>query len=59
MSAHFLVDTVAQGNAIVAPVGVSGTTMFLSDAMDNATTVPWGGWTAPRPTVTVWRSARG
>ncbi len=36
--ARFLVDTIAQGNAIVALVVVLVTTMFLSDVMNNAAT---------------------
>ncbi len=36
--ARFLVDTVAQGNAIAALVVVLITTMFLSDVMNNAAT---------------------
>jgi di/tricarboxylate transporter len=36
--ARFLVDTVAQGNAVVALVVVLVTTMFLSDVMNNAAT---------------------
>ncbi|MFO8126741.1 SLC13 family permease, partial [Yoonia sp.] len=36
--ALFLVDTVAQGNAIAALVVVLVTTMFLSDVMNNAAT---------------------
>ncbi len=36
--AQFLVDTVAQGNAIAALVVVLVTTMFLSDVMNNAAT---------------------
>jgi di/tricarboxylate transporter len=36
--ARFLVDTVAQGNAIAALVVVLVTTMFLSDVMNNAAT---------------------
>lgn len=36
--ARFLLDTVAQGNAIAALVVVMVTTMFLSDVMNNAAT---------------------
>ena len=36
--ARFLVDTIAQGNAIAALVVVMVTTMFLSDVMNNAAT---------------------
>ena len=36
--ARLLVDTIAQGNAIAALVVVMVTTMFLSDAMNNAAT---------------------
>lgn len=36
--AHFLVDAVAQGNAIAALIVVLVTTMFLSDVMNNAAT---------------------
>ncbi len=36
--AQFLVDTIAQGNAIAALVVVMVTTMFLSDVMNNAAT---------------------
>jgi di/tricarboxylate transporter len=36
--AHFLVDTVAQGNAVAALVVVLVTSMFLSDVMNNAAT---------------------
>jgi len=36
--ARFLVDTVAQGNAVAALVVVLVTTMFLSDLMNNAAT---------------------
>jgi di/tricarboxylate transporter len=36
--ARFLVDTVAQGNAIAALAAVLITTMFLSDVMNNAAT---------------------
>lgn len=36
--ARFLVDTIAQGNAIAALVVVLITTMFLSDVMNNAAT---------------------
>lgn len=36
--ARFLVDTVAQGNAVAALVVVLVTTMFLSDVMNNAAT---------------------
>jgi di/tricarboxylate transporter len=36
--ARFLVDTVAQGNAVAALVVVLITTMFLSDVMNNAAT---------------------
>jgi len=38
MLAQFLVDTVAQGNAVAALVVVLVTTMFLSDVMNNAAT---------------------
>ena len=38
MLARFLVDTVAQGNAVAALVVVLVTTMFLSDVMNNAAT---------------------
>jgi di/tricarboxylate transporter len=36
--ARFLVDTVAQGNAVAALIVVLVTTMFLSDVMNNAAT---------------------
>jgi di/tricarboxylate transporter len=36
--ARFLVDTVAQGNAVAALAVVLVTTMFLSDVMNNAAT---------------------
>ena len=36
--ARFLVDTIAQGNAVAALVVVLITTMFLSDVMNNAAT---------------------
>ena len=36
--AQFLIDTVAQGNAVAALVVVLVTTMFLSDVMNNAAT---------------------
>jgi di/tricarboxylate transporter len=36
--ARFLVDTIAQGNAVAALVVVLVTTMFLSDVMNNAAT---------------------
>jgi di/tricarboxylate transporter len=38
--ARFLVETIAQGNAIAALAVVLVTTMFLSDVMNNAATAP-------------------